>query len=55
LEPPPAANVAVTVTDPFPASVHGSVPLQPPPDQPLNVDPDAGVAVRVTTLPLTEV
>jgi len=27
------------------------VPVQPPPDQPLNVDPEAGVAVRVSVLP----
>jgi hypothetical protein len=46
-----AAKVAVTVTDTFPARVHGSVPLQPPPDQPLKVDPDEGVAARVTTVP----
>ena len=28
------------------------VPLQPPPDHPANVDPDAGVAVSVTEVPL---
>jgi len=46
------AKAAVTVTDPLPARVHELVPLQPPPDQPLKVDPDAGVAVRVTNVPL---
>jgi hypothetical protein len=28
------------------------VPLQPPPLQPLNVEPAAGVAVKVTAVPL---
>jgi hypothetical protein len=27
------------------------VPLQPPPDQPLKLEPDAGEAVKVTTEP----
>jgi hypothetical protein len=45
------SKVAVTVTDPFPVSVHGAVPLQPPPDQPRNVDPDEGVVATVTTVP----
>jgi hypothetical protein len=27
------------------------VPLQPPPDQPLKLEPDAGDAVKVTTEP----
>jgi len=46
-----AAKVAVTVTDPFPAKAHGLVPLQPPLDHPLKVDPDEGVAVSVTAVP----
>jgi len=46
-----ASKVAVTVTDPFPVSVHAAVPLQPPPDQPRNVDPDEGVVPTVTTVP----
>ena len=29
------------------------VPLQPPPLQPANVDPEAGVAVSVTIVPVT--
>ncbi|HKF65111.1 MAG TPA: hypothetical protein VKB36_01225, partial [Vicinamibacterales bacterium] len=41
---------AVTATAPFPATVHGPVPVQPPP-QPVNVEPDAGVALRETELP----
>ena len=40
-----AANVAVTVVGPETVTVHGAVPEQPPPDQPLNVDPAAGWAV----------
>jgi hypothetical protein len=31
------------------------VPAQPPPLQPLNVEPAAGVAVRVTAVPLGNV
>ena len=34
--------------------VQGSVPVQPPPVQPSNVEPVAGVAVRVTTVPLSK-
>ena len=34
---------------------HVPVPLQPPPDQPVNVPPLPGVAVRVTTVPLAKV
>ena len=33
-------------------TVQVPVPVQPPPLQPLNVDPAAGVAVKVTTVPL---
>jgi hypothetical protein len=42
---------AVIASEPFPTSVQGSVPLQPPPDQPLKFDPGEGEPVRVTTLP----
>jgi hypothetical protein len=45
------SKVAVTVTDPFPVRVHAAVPLQPPPDQPRNVEPDEGVVATVTTVP----
>ena len=47
-----AANIAVTVTDPAPATLHRLGPLHQLPDQPLKIDPDAGVAVRVTVVPL---
>ena len=54
-----AANVAVTdaVAVAVPASaavtvtVQGPVPLHPPPLHPLNVDPAAGLAVKVTWVP----
>jgi hypothetical protein len=45
------SKVATTVTDPFPVRVHGAVPLQPPPDQPRNVEPDEGLVATVTTVP----
>jgi hypothetical protein len=44
------AKVAVTVTGTFPTMVQGSVPLQPPPDQPLKTDPTEGIAVSVSTV-----
>jgi hypothetical protein len=37
---------AVTTT------THVPVPLQPPPDHPANVDPDAALAARVTEVPV---
>jgi len=33
---------------------HVPVPAQPPPLQPVNVEPAAGVAVRVTAVPLVK-
>src|SRR5213592_1313520 len=45
-------NVAVTVVAAFNVTVHVPVPEQPPPLQPLNVDPAAGAAVKVTAVPL---
>jgi hypothetical protein len=32
-------------------TVQVPVPLQPPPDQPLKIEPDAGAAVKVTVEP----
>jgi hypothetical protein len=32
-------------------TTHGPVPVQPPPDQPKNIDPGAGVANNVTGTP----
>ena len=45
-------NVAVTVVAADIVTVHEPVPVQPPPLQPLNVEPAAGVAVSVTAVPL---
>ena len=45
-------KVAVTAAAAFIVTVQGPVPVQPPPLQPVNVDPAAGVAVRVTAVPL---
>lgn len=44
-------KVAVTVTDELVANAHGAVPVHPPPNQPLNTEPLAGVAVSVTSVP----
>src|SRR3989442_11806642 len=46
------AKVAVTVVAALSVTVHVPVPEQPPPLQPLNVDPAAGAAVKVTAVPL---
>src|SRR5205814_8668488 len=45
-------KVAVTASAAFIVTMQGPVPVQPPPLQPVNVDPAAGVAVRVTAVPL---
>src|SRR5262245_22716620 len=42
---------AVTVVAAFIVTLQPPVPEQPPPLQPVNVDPPAGVAVRLTTVP----
>jgi hypothetical protein len=47
-------NVAVTEVAALIVTVHVPVPAQPPPLQPVNVDPAAGAAVRVTTVPLVK-
>jgi hypothetical protein len=45
-------KVAVTEISEVRFTWHVPVPLQPPPDQPAKVDPEAGVAVRVTWVPV---
>jgi hypothetical protein len=44
-------NVALTEIAAFIVTVHAPVPLHPPPDQPLNVEPADGLAVSVTAVP----
>ena len=46
------SNVAMTVVVAFKVTVQGPVPVQPPPLQPVKVEPAAGVAVSVTVVPL---
>jgi len=46
-----AARVAVTLVLAFRGTAHGPVPEHPPPLHPINVDPEAGVAVKVTVVP----
>ena len=48
----PGRKVAVMVVFAVMDTVHVPVPVQPPPDQPENVEPASGVAVRVTEVPL---
>ena len=45
-------NVAVIVVLAEMVVLHVPVPEQPPPDHPANVEPDAGVAVRVVAVPV---
>ena len=45
-------NVAVTVVAPLSVTVQPAVPEQPPPLHPEKVEPPAGLAVRVTAVPL---
>src|SRR5437773_3784240 len=47
-------KVAVTVVAPESVTVQGLVPAQPPPLQPLKVEPAAGAAVSVTAVPLVK-
>ncbi|MBK9034685.1 MAG: hypothetical protein IPL61_26040 [Myxococcales bacterium] len=44
-------NVAVTATAAVSVTTQVPVPEQPPPDQPMNVEPAPGAAVSVTTVP----
>jgi hypothetical protein len=44
-------KVALTAVVEFTGTLHVPVPEHPPPLQPLNVDPAAALAVRVTTVP----
>src|SRR5207245_8932650 len=48
------AKVAVTVVAAESVIVHVPVPEQPPPLQPVKAEPLAGLAVRVTTVPLAK-
>ena len=47
--PEATANVAVTAVSASMTTWQGAVPEQPPPLQPENAEPNAGVAVSVTT------
>src|SRR5204862_7314469 len=47
-------RVTVTVVDAESVTTHAPVPEQPPPLQPLKVEPAAGVAVSVTGVPLVK-
>ena len=51
---PTVANVAVTAVSAVSATTHVPVPVQPPPDQPVNVEPASGVAVNVTDVPFAK-
>src|SRR5690242_17083769 len=46
-----SVNVAVTVVAAVIVVVHGFVPVQPPPDHPVHVEPVAAAAVNVTAWP----
>jgi len=46
-----AVNVAVTLVAAVMVTVHVPVPEHPPPDHPVNVEPEAAVAVNMTLVP----
>ena len=48
------SKVAVTAVGPEIVTVQAAVPEQPPPLQPLKIDPESGVAVSVTAVPLVK-
>ena len=48
-------NVAVTDSSALSVTVHVPVPEQPPPDQPVKLDPDAAAAVNFTMVPTVKV
>jgi hypothetical protein len=50
-----SVNVAVTVVSAPSVTVQVPVPVHPPPDQPVNVEPASGVAVSVRLVPVTYV
>src|SRR2546425_8732198 len=50
-----SVNVAVTVVAALRVTVQAPVPEQPPPLQPVKVEPAAGAAVSVTAVPPVEV
>ena len=50
----PAVNVAVTVVSAVRVTTHVPVPLHPPPDHPLKVEPASGVADSVTGVPFAK-
>ncbi len=47
-------KVAVTEVAAFIVTVQEPVPVQPPPLQPVNVEPAEGAAVKVTMVPLVK-
>jgi hypothetical protein len=49
--PPMSLNVAVTDLDWSSVTVHGPRPLQPPPLHPSKAEPEAALALSVTTVP----
>jgi hypothetical protein len=48
-----SANDAVTSVSSVTDTMHGPVPVQPPPTQPTKVVPESGIGVSVTAVPAT--